>query len=37
MERLSNRGLLTVVVASLTMSAIVAQWVGHVIDILFVM
>ena len=33
MERLSNRGLLTVVVASLAMSAIVAQWVGHVIDI----
>ena len=37
MERLSNRGLLTVVVTSLAMSAIVAHLVGHVIDILFVM
>mgnify|MGYP000020674018 FL=1 len=37
MERLSNRGLLTVVITSLAMSAIVAQLVGHVIDILFVM
>lgn len=37
MERLSNRGLLTVVLGSLAMSAVVAQWVGHVIDILLVM
>lgn len=37
MERLSNRGLLTVVLTSLAMSAIAAQWIGHVIDILLVM
>lgn len=37
MERLSNRGLLTVMITSLALSAIAAQWVGHVIDILLVM
>lgn len=36
MERLSNKGLVTIIVGILMMGSIFTQWLSHVIDMLLV-
>lgn len=36
MERLSNRGLVTVIIGILMMGSILTQWLSHIIDMLLI-